>query len=182
MATPPSFNVGGTLTAAQMNAVGLWLVKTQTVQTSPAVASVTVTGAFSADYDNYRITYEGAAGSTSGEALRLQMGSTTTGYYGNLIYTNYSGAAPASVGDNNTANWTHIGGAQNGRVTALIELESPFLSQPTTVFSAIYADSGNAGTKRGYLANTISYTSFTLIAGNTLTIAGGTIRVYGYRN
>ena len=30
MATPPDFSVGQVLTAAHMDAVGLWLVKTQT--------------------------------------------------------------------------------------------------------------------------------------------------------
>ncbi len=48
--TYPSFSAGDILTAADMNAVGLWLVKTQTVGT--AVASVTVTDAFSSTYDN----------------------------------------------------------------------------------------------------------------------------------
>jgi hypothetical protein len=42
MATPPDFSSGAVLTAAQMNSVGLWLVKTQTVGT--AVSSVAVTG------------------------------------------------------------------------------------------------------------------------------------------
>jgi len=48
--TYPSFTSGDILTAADMNAVGLWLVKTQTVGT--AVSSVQVTGAFSSTYDN----------------------------------------------------------------------------------------------------------------------------------
>jgi hypothetical protein len=42
MATPPDFSSGAVLTAAQMNSVGLWLVKTQTVGTT--VSSVAVTG------------------------------------------------------------------------------------------------------------------------------------------
>ena len=50
MATPPTFSSGSVLTAAQMNAVGLWLVKTQTVGT--AVSSVSVTDVFSSNYDN----------------------------------------------------------------------------------------------------------------------------------
>ena len=63
MATPPTFSSGAVLTAAQMNSVGMWLVKTQTVGT--AVSSVTVTGAFSADYDNYLILMSGGTGSDS---------------------------------------------------------------------------------------------------------------------
>jgi hypothetical protein len=64
----------------------------------------------------------------------------------------------------------------------VLDLTNPYNSTITHVFSAIYADAGNAGTKRGYLANTTSYTAFTLIVGNTVSISGGTIRVYGYRN
>ena len=72
----PDFAPGDVLTAADMDAVGLWLVKTQTVGTG--VSSVTVTGAFSSTYDNYFVTYTGGTGSTQ-TPLRIQMGSTTTG-------------------------------------------------------------------------------------------------------
>ena len=176
----PVFASGDVLNASDMNGVGLWLIKTQTVGSN--VASVTVTGAFSADYDNYLITYEGAVASATGEALRLQLGSTTTGYYGNLIYANFASGAPASVGDNNTANWTHMAGANNSRTNASINVMNPFRTVPTHVFSYIYADNANGGSKRGYLNNSLSYTDFTLLGGNTGNLTGGTIRVYGYRN
>ena len=176
----PLFASGDVLNASDMNGVGLWLVKTQTVGTG--VASVTVTGAFSADYDNYLITYEGAVVSASGEAVRLQLGSTTTGYFGNLIYGSFTSPTPAVIGDNNTANWTHCAGANNNRTNASINLYNPFRTVPTHVFSYIYADSSNAGTKRGFLNNSTSYTAFTMLAGTTGNFTGGTIRVYGYRN
>ena len=51
--TYPVFATGDVLNASDMNAVGLWLVKTQTI--GSGVGSVAVTGAFSADYDNYKI-------------------------------------------------------------------------------------------------------------------------------
>lgn len=175
----PVFTTGEVLTAANMNQVGLWLVKSLTVGTN--VPSVTVTGAFSADYDNYRITYEGTTAGVTGEAIRLQLGSTTTGYYANMIYANYAGGAPASIGDNNTANWTHCSGANNSRTALIVDLVNPFNTTPTTMFSYFYADSGNAGTKRGFLNNSTSYTAFTLIGGATGNLTGGTIRVYGYR-
>ena len=43
----PVFASGDVLNASDMNGVGLWLVKTQTIGTG--VSSVVVTGAFSAD-------------------------------------------------------------------------------------------------------------------------------------
>jgi hypothetical protein len=77
MATPPDFTTGAVLTAAQMNAVGLWLVKTQTV--GSAVPDVTVTDAFSADYDNYKILYTGGTASGAVGPLNMKLGSSTTG-------------------------------------------------------------------------------------------------------
>ena len=178
----PDFSPGEILTASAMDSIGLWLVKTQTVAASPTLASVSVSSAFSANYDNYLVTFEAATASATGEALRLQLGSTTTGYYGNLIYANYSGGAPASVGDNNTANFTHMAGANNSRFSAAIQIMNPFKTRPTHVFSYLYTDTGNGGSKRGYLNNSTSYTAFTFIAGATGNFSDGTIRVYGYRN
>jgi hypothetical protein len=59
-------------------APGLVLISTTTIGTT--VASVTVSGAFSATYDNYKIIVSGGVGSTN-ITLRLKLGSTTTGYY-----------------------------------------------------------------------------------------------------
>lgn len=191
----PVFTTGEVLTAANMNAVGMWRITTCTAGFTGGTAgsasngvitvgtnntSVTISNAFSSSFDNYVITYEGAVGATTGEALRIQIGSATTGYYGNLIYANYSSGTPASVGDNNTANWTHCSGANNGRTALFAVIANPFKSTPTTLVSAVYADSGNAGHKQGYLNNSTSYTGFTILAGFVTTMTGGEIRVYGY--
>jgi len=177
MATPPDFTTGAVLTAAQMNAVGLWLVKTQTV--GAGVSSVVVADAFSADYENYLVTYNGVS-SFNGEVLRIQLGATTTGYYGNMIYANFASGAPASVGDNNTANWTHCSGGPNSFTNLQATIMRPFASAMTSI-SAPYQDGSNAGHKSGWLNNSTSYTGFTLIVGTPYTITGGTVRVYGYR-
>lgn len=79
MATPPDFAVGQVLTSAHMDAVGLWLVKSQTI--GSGVPNVEVTGAFSSDFDAYKIVVSGGAASASGP-LSLKLGSTTSGYYG----------------------------------------------------------------------------------------------------
>ena len=70
MATPPVFSAGAVLTAAQMNAVGLWEIKTQTIGTG--VASFEVTGAFSSDYDNYKIVINSMDASVNFQQLPLQ--------------------------------------------------------------------------------------------------------------
>lgn len=174
----PVFASGDVLNALDMNAVGLWLVKTQTVGTG--VSSVTVTEAFSADYDNYFVSYDGAT-TASGECLQFRLGSTTTGYYGNLIYSNYASGTVLSVGDNNLGQFRHCSGGDGTSTSLNIWVNSPFATRRTYVFTTSYEDTANAGNYRGYLLNTNSYTAFTLLvaSGN---ITGGTIRVYGYRN
>jgi hypothetical protein len=176
----PDFTPGEVLTAAAMDSIGLWLVKTQTVGT--AVPNVVVTGAFSADFDNYRITYTGGTTSATTNIVMV-MGATTTGYYAQTIYQQYASAlAPlANVPDNNGAAWNYIGGggaATFARVA--LDLYNPFLATRTVV-SSQYATQTVAGATNGFLNNTTSYTGFTFGCGAG-TLTGGTIRVYGYRN
>jgi hypothetical protein len=178
--TYPSFAPGEILAASDMNAVGLWLVKTQTVGT--AVPNVVVTNAFSNNYDNYRITYTGGTTSATTNIVMV-MGATTTGYYAQTIYQQYASAlAPlANVPDNNGAAWNYIGGggaATFARVA--LDLYNPFLSTRTLV-SSQYATQTVAGATNGFLNNTTSYTGFTFGCG-TGTLTGGIIRVYGYQN
>ena len=178
MATPPDFSSGAVLTAAQMNAVGLWLVKTQTIGT--AVSSVTVTGAFSTDYENYLITVSGGANSINGSAFNLKLGSTTTGYYYSLSYSAYN-TTPAATGGANVGNWDYVGSGQTTGLNAVIELNSPFLSKGTSIRASIANSTFYAGNQAGYLNNSTSYTSF-ILATAVGTMTGGTIRVYGMRN
>lgn len=176
--TYPTFNVGQVLTAAEMNAVGLWLVKSQTI--GNAVSSVTVTGAFSADYDNYLITVSGGVSSAAATALNLKLGATVTGYYYSLLYTIYNTTPAAAVGANVGA-WDYAGTGQTTGLSADIRLTTPFLTKPTTYRASVENSTFFAGTTNGYLNNTTSYTSF-IITPASGTMTGGTIRVYGYRN
>ena len=175
MATPPDFVAGQVLTAAQMNAVGLWLVKSQTI--GSAVSSVTVTDAFSADYDNYLITINNGAGSL-GADLTLKFGSVVSGYYWNIIGSAWS-ATPGGAGSASDTIIRYCGNIDttNGYTTR-IEVGSPFLSKQTTVRSSVAFTSGGYNTI-GMLNTTTSYTSF-IIAPTSGTLTGGTIRVYGY--
>jgi len=179
MATPPTFTSGSILTAAQMNAVGLWLVKSQTVGTG--VSSVTVTGAFSADYDNYRIIYTGGTQS-AGVNIDLTIGGSSTGYYSALQFQASNSGTVSAAGQTNASLWQWVGGATAGQAThASFDLFGPFLSAYTKLRNGQYQNDNNFGTVNGEHRVASSYTSFTLLpASGTLT--GGTIRVYGYRN
>jgi hypothetical protein len=179
--TFPTFTTGEVLTAADMNAVGLWLVKTQTV--GSAVSTVTVTGAFSSDYENYRIIYFGGSGSGFGNLL-MTLGSTATGYYWGRTAVAYSGAAVTGAGGSNDTSWS-IGTIQNSPNFTLLSIDifAPQLSVATFFQVPVRASGvgGAAGSGGGFLDNTTSYTAFTL-ATSANTMTGGTIRVYGYRN
>jgi hypothetical protein len=175
----PDFSPGEVLTAAAMDSIGLWLVKTQTI--GAGVSSVTVTDAFSANYDNYLITLAGGSASADGD-FQMTLGATSAGYFLAMVYANYSGGT-AVANTNNGSSWQFAGSSRTTMLTMNVNVLSPFLTNET-VISGLYAGpttSGVAGAIGGFLNNTTSYTAFTLTP-STGTITGGTIRVYGYRN
>ena len=176
----PSFASGDVLNASDMNAVGLWLVKTQTV--GSAVSSVTVTGAFSSTYDNYWITLTGGTCSTT-TVLNLALGSTTTGYYFAGRNLSYSSVA-TDVAASNTSRW-EIGVGTTDNLYMSATLFMPNLTKRTIMTSGYVfgnpSGGGDACALNGYLNNATSYTAFT-ISTTSGTMTGGTIRVYGYRN
>jgi hypothetical protein len=175
----PSFATGEVLTAADMNAVGLWLVKSQTIGTG--VSSVTVTGAFSSDYNRYKITLDGGVGSTIAD-VQLRMGSTTTGYYGFLNYGTYTSNTVLGFALSNGANFGYAGAGSTETLFVDAEISNPFETKRTVLASrfAVAATTSSSAHFTGYLNDNTSYTAFTLIP-STGTFTGGTIRVYGYQ-
>lgn len=156
---------------------GMELVKVQTV--GSAVSSVTVSSVFSSTFDSYKILYTGGTG-TSGAWLFFNLNGTPQGWYGNLYYANFASGSVATVGMSNATNCNYVGGCISSTFDANIELRGPNTTTPTFLNSP-FIDANNAGQTVGCLANTTSYTGFTLTP-NTGTLTGGTIRVYGYRN
>jgi hypothetical protein len=165
------------------SAGALVLVKSQTI--GSAVSSVSVTSAFSATYDAYKITVSGGAASTN-NWLGIQLGATTTNYsYGRAAGTyptpsgTYSGDGGSGV-----SSWPNIAYTAAGNGLALTcEIINPYLSLNTGIgwYSIMMQSGQSGGAGAGYLANTTSYTDFTLTV-NSGTISGGTIRVYGLVN
>jgi hypothetical protein len=172
----PVFTAGEVLTAANMNKVGLWLIKTQTVTGTPS--TVVVNDAFSADYTNYKVTYTDGALSSAGDIF-LQLNGLTTAYYGSFYFDNFTGSPSGVNRRNNGSNWFAGGGSTNyGMVNC--DVINPFIARYTTFTMQTF--SGNEFTVQGagiQAANT-SATGFTLSAGGA-TFSGGTVRVYGYR-
>ena len=172
---------GEVLTAADLNAyAGLVLVKTQTIAPSPTVTTVAVTGVFSADFDNYRVIIEGVDGPAGVNRMAIQFGATTTGYYGSMYRDRSDGGDTATSRADNGAN-ADIGiiGATSDTMIS-IDIGGPFAARRTT-FSGTYHGSTYSGFSGALLADTNSYTAFTIIA-TTGSMRNGTIRVYGYNN
>ena len=173
----PVFATGDVLNASDMNAVSGWLVKTQTVGTG--VSSVTVTSAFSADYDNYLIVIQGIVNSTAAN-LTLQLSGITTNTYstGGTFFT-YGSTTVSGFGPAATSSWV-IGPAGTVNSHAVISVMAPNAATSKSVFaqgSSTLAYYSFAGT----CTSTSTATGF-VIAPNAGTMTGGTIRVYGYRN
>lgn len=172
----PSFNSGDTLMASDMNAVGLWLIKTQTI--GNAVSSVNVTSAFSSTYDSYLITINGGVASAN-SFLKMTLGASATGYYQARQGIVYGGARSDGT-DNNTVAWTAVGSSQTDSLSLYMTLNNPGVAKFTQV-SSYYLGSTAATMVTGEHRVAAAYTDFT-IAPNSGTITGGTIRVYGYKN
>ena len=176
----PDFRPGEVLTAAAMESIGLWLVKTQTVGTG--VSSVVVNDAFSSTYDNYFITMAGGTGS-SAAAINMQLNGSSTGYYGFLVYGASTGSAITGVGENNVANFAFVGGIGVGGQAAHVSchIYGPALATYTKLNVGFYQNSNLYGNFGGEHRVGSSFTGFTIAPG-VGTLTGGTIRVYGYRN
>jgi hypothetical protein len=177
--TYPTFASGDVLLASDMNAVGLWLVKTQVI--GSAVASVAVKSCFSSTYDNYLVTLEGGTVSADA-AIGLQLGASTTGYYGILIYGSSAATTVNGANVNNSSLFNFVGGASSGQnAHVIVDLLGPNKAAYTKCYRAGYQNGTNYGHFAGQHQVATAYTGFTLIP-SAGTLTGGTIRVYGYRN
>ena len=174
--TFPVFASGDVLLASDMNAVGMWLVKTQTIGTG--VTSVTVTNAFSSTYDNYRVIVSGGASSAADAGLTLTLGAKVTGYKSVLYYQDYTGSAITILGSVTT--YMHSGRTGTNGHSAVMDFVAPNLAKNTTMIAH-----GSSPTYNVWAINntndTTQYTDFTLDR-SAGTLTGGTIKVYGYRN
>ena len=184
-----TYTAGQVLTAASLNANlsfastngGLVLVKTQTIGTT--VSSVTVSDAFSATYDNYKISISGGVGSAI-STLRTTLGSSTTNYAGEMVFYTTTGSSTSAGTANGLSSastsffWS--GGANTNGIVYNVEMQNPFLAKHTYAQGPWY-DVAQAATFVGAHTDATSYSAFT-ITPSTGTLTGGTIRVYGYAN
>lgn len=198
MATPPTFTAGSVLTAAQMNAVGLWKITPTSVSGTGATISngdvvvtsggtnFTVNGAFTSDFANYKIFVRNFQISGSATALYLALGTSNTGtahkYAGIYVATTPSVAALGNAGTSRFELPAVARGAGSS-VSCEITLIGPQIAQET-LYNALGIDSDNGALFRAYggqhTADT-SYTSAYFSTNTTETITACTVSIYGYR-
>jgi len=179
MATPPVFSAGAVLTAAQMNAVGLWLVKTDTI--TGTSTTKTLSSVFSSDYDAYKVF--ALVRSSAAGGLRLALGSSSTntsGWYGaepywgansvdGVIRFSNAGQAEISFTDTNVAAY------------GCFDIINPNKAAKTYLSGSGIGRDNFSMTYSYVLNNTTSYTAFTLSCSGGGQLTSGNVYVYGYR-
>jgi hypothetical protein len=181
-----TFTTGEVLTASDTNTYlansGLVYIKQQTVGTT--VASVTVSSAFSTDYDNYRILIDVTTLSNPGTSIGMSLNNASgSTYLHGGIYMLFGSTTVNGYGPAATTSWTDLmaGGSPS---CASVEIHNPFATRPTTAMAQSIR--GNTSPSYGhYVMNALetssnSHTAFTITT-ITGTMTGGTIYVYGYR-
>jgi hypothetical protein len=157
------------------NCAGLVFIKAQTI--GSAVASVTVTSAFSTTYDAYKIVITGGVGSTSA-FISLALGSVATGYYASGGSTTYTGTS-GTYTTNNGTSWGNVGYGTTDSIYLDVDISQPFLAKNKFI-AGRQVNATSTAFINGYSSNTASQTAFT-ITPTSGTFTGGTIAVYGYR-
>ena len=177
-----TFSVGELATSSDVNTYltnsGLVFIKSQVLTGT----SNLITDAFSADFDNYKIMFNGDATMSSITNINMKMGTTGgTAYYSSRIKNSPNNGTPTGNGIDASSEWGYAGQGTPNYANFNMELMAPFKAKYTR-FTASYlleiGSSSEFGITQGHLANTTSYTSFTLGAGSTF---NATVFVYGYR-
>jgi hypothetical protein len=157
----------------------LTLISTTTI--GSGVTFATVTGAFSSTYDNYLITINGGVASEAND-LKLQLGSTTTGYYYFGYYGNASSTSLNGDNGNNVSTYRFVALGDTSNLSGEFILQNPNLAKATMIYATgTRTGTGGMTTVSGSETSTTQHTAFTLTASSG-TITGGKIRVYGYSN
>ena len=183
MATPPVFVSGAILTAAQLNAAGLWLTGTTTVTSG---TNCDVLGCFTSDFDSYRVVVSGLKTNTAGDVqITMLSGSTpaASNWTSGRSQMDYVTGTMSLVKGTAAANaYGTIGSAVASGVS--LDIYNPFKTEYTS-YAGVSSDSrGITGyinlTTGGQLGNTTSYDGLRVL-GSGCTFTNCKVSVYGYR-
>ena len=178
----PSFVSGEVLTAADMNAVGLWLVGSGTL--SLTTSATNVTGVFSPTYRNYRVLLNVTAKSTTNRIdTRFIVGTTPTNslYYFAGIGSDFAANAPVYYQrSSNDAQIFGFSTSNDGAMT--LDIMTPNVAAQRTYVQGNYTDlfTGHGFAIGGLQNSTNQHTGFQLFTSTgTATVQ---YQVFGYRN
>jgi hypothetical protein len=184
--TFPTFTVGETLRAADMNAVGLWLVKTQSLSGT----ATQVNDCFTADYRSYRVVFSNLTFSAIDlMTLRLVTGTTpdtNSSYYHSRLEIRNSDGAVTGSGLNGssyflpgTAGFTTASGGT-------LDIYNPYDNTVATAYNSNGVDTRTDGAAAryggGFFNNTTRFNGLWISTLSGSRTMGGTVSIYGYRN
>ena len=158
---------------------GLVFISSTTIGTS--VTSITVSSAFSSTYNNYKIIVSGGSAAEDC-SIFLQLGSTTSGYYGWSLEGSSSASTVTGTPRSNVDNFkSPFGGSTNG-LSGIVELQGPNMAERTALYGQRIRLStpGAVILTNGFENSDTQHTAFTILSDTAMT--GGTIKVYGYAN
>lgn len=183
----PTFASGDILTAADMNAVGLWKI------TSVSLNAVTnnISNVFSSTYTNYRVVISGLQNaSTTSRVVSLRFRTTSDDSSANYVYgeyysypTNLSGNA--SAGGQTSARLCVISSWSTGGAGMVLDIYNPNNATGTGFNGQVFNYQSDVGTWvirqiGGGINVSTQFTGFSII-GTTDNLTG-TVHVYGYRD
>lgn len=179
--TFPSFSSGEVLRAADMNAVGSWLITTVTLTGT----SVNVANCFSADYQNYRIVFSGVTVTGAADvAWRLRAGaSTATGANYEQQSVTVNGGVASGIADVAATSFRGCLGGTTYESQSVLDICRPFVADTTSyTYTGFGHFSGTYYFRSGGGIHTLT-TSYDSINFFTIgTAMTGTARIYGYRD
>jgi hypothetical protein len=183
----PSFATGEVLTAADMNAVGLWKVVTTGTTSS---SNLIVDNVFTSTYTNYRLVFSEITGSgVTGLNLLWRSGGSTislSNYYG-LRQGFFYATATASPATDSAAAAHQISAILSGTTTSpaslIVDVFAPQKNNRNTSITAQGIDARTVGvgalSYSGFYNATTAMDGFVLNAG-AQTFSNVNVTIYGY--
>jgi hypothetical protein len=189
--TYPSFSVGEVLTAADMNAVGLWKINTTTFNNE---AAKSIDNVFSADFTNYKIVVQ-LYGSSNGNIVFFRLINSTgteraTNYYGAAWGVDYASGPTTLYSSGARSTDLPIGypsaTANAQPLTADLTIGNPWSSSTRTVLTGSQTGLNDGavfigGNANGAYLSAERHRGF-WVRNTAATGLYGTVSVYGYRD
>lgn len=192
MATPPDFTAGQVLTAAQMNAVGMWLLETKTLTAS--AGPIQFDNKFTTDYDTYFLTGHWLQNTSTG-VYRFQLQDVSNAAVTGLNYDCTVGGPFYNSGVSSFANFNtqlaadHIfvgGSVAADYFSFAMWIQRPRDAVKTTGFNQFSADNYNATLTNVFVQGGFVHTLATAYYGCRINISAGTVTgkvsLYGYNS